>query len=80
LFWIHLVRHHLKVKGSVDSLFRCANEIIEVYSVSEALPLRHRTLPFTYYSRDVLMSLEARTHWLEPDLQPLPTSQTQEFI
>jgi hypothetical protein len=30
-----------------------------------------RDLPFRYYSRERLMSWEARTGWLEPDLQPL---------
>lgn len=29
-------------------------------------------LPLHYYSRDRLMSWEARTDWVEPDLQPLP--------
>lgn len=29
-------------------------------------------LPLHYYSRDRLMSWEARTSWVEPDLQPLP--------
>jgi hypothetical protein len=31
-----------------------------------------RDLPLTYYSRDRLTSLDARTAWLEPDLAPLP--------
>jgi hypothetical protein len=65
LFWIHFVRHHLKVKGSLDSLFRCANELIET--------LGDRSLPFSYYSRNALMSWEARNHWIEPDLRPLPS-------
>ena len=30
------------------------------------------TLPFHYYSRDRLLSWEARTNWVEPDLHPLP--------
>jgi hypothetical protein len=71
LFWICLVSHYLEVKGSVDSLSRLANELIEALS--------DRSLPFSYYSRDRLMSLEARTHWIEPDLRPLPTSQIQDF-
>jgi len=28
-------------------------------------------VPLAYYSRERLMSWEARTRWLEPDLQPL---------
>jgi hypothetical protein len=72
LFWIHLVRHYLHTSDSVDSLFRLANELIETYS--------DRTLPFKYYSRDRLISWEARTYWIEPNLQPLPPLQTSEFI
>jgi hypothetical protein len=30
-----------------------------------------RDLPLAYYSRERLMSWEARTHWVEPDLKPL---------
>ena len=30
-----------------------------------------RELPFQYYSRERLLSWEARTEWLEPDLRPL---------
>jgi hypothetical protein len=28
-------------------------------------------LPFKYYSRELLMSCEARSQWVEPDLKPL---------
>ncbi len=28
-------------------------------------------LPFQYYSRDLLMSWEARTKWVEPDLKTI---------
>jgi hypothetical protein len=39
----------------------------------EQLILRHgdRALPLRYWSRERLMSVEARLAWLEPDLQPL---------
>jgi hypothetical protein len=30
-----------------------------------------KTLPLKYYSRERLMSWEARTRWVEPDLSPL---------
>jgi hypothetical protein len=33
-----------------------------------------RNLPFTYYSRERLMSPEARRGWVEPDLRPLETA------
>jgi len=28
------------------------------------------SLPFEYYSREKLMSLEARKNWVKPDLKP----------
>jgi hypothetical protein len=31
-----------------------------------------RTLPFQYFSEELLFSWRARTGWVEPDLQPLP--------
>jgi len=34
--------------------------------------LGDRELPFRYYSRDRLWSIEARTRWVEPDLEPSP--------
>lgn len=34
-------------------------------------PLAHRDALFSYYSRDVLMSVGARKAWIEPDLQSL---------
>ena len=34
-------------------------------------PLAHRDALFTYYSRELLMSVAARRNWIEPDLHPL---------
>jgi hypothetical protein len=34
--------------------------------------LLHKDAPLSYYSRDRLYSEEARQHWVEPDLKPLP--------
>jgi hypothetical protein len=36
--------------------------------------LLNRTLLRLYYSKDRIMSAEARARWVEPDLAPLPTS------
>jgi hypothetical protein len=33
--------------------------------------LGHRELPFAYYSRERLLSVEARARFVEPDLRPL---------
>ena len=37
-----------------------------------ASPLGNKDWPFTYWSRERLMSVEARRDWVEPDVQPLP--------
>ena len=37
-----------------------------------ASPLGGKDWPFTYWSRDRLMSAQARLAWVEPDLTPLP--------
>jgi len=64
LFWISLVRLYLDAvateKLSVLTLF---NGLIERCG--------RRELPFEYYSRERLMSAEARASWVEPDLKAL---------
>ncbi|NWK97267.1 hypothetical protein DM806_16635 [Sphingobium lactosutens] len=37
-----------------------------------ASPLGDKDWPFTYWSRERLMSVEARRDWVAPDLMPLP--------
>jgi len=37
-----------------------------------------KRLPFEYYSRERLMSWEARMDWVGPDLKPLPGGNKQE--
>jgi hypothetical protein len=34
----------------------------------------NKDLPLEYYSRDHLMSWEARIDWVEPDIKPLPAA------
>ena len=63
LFWIHVVHSHL-----------CSTTRADYLSLFNELIARHggdRTLPFEYYSRERLMSWEARTAWVEPDLKAL---------
>ncbi|HLO85432.1 MAG TPA: hypothetical protein VK203_10565 [Nostocaceae cyanobacterium] len=64
LFWIHLIRHYLLTKNENHRFLELTNELIQNYG--------DKNLPFNYYSRDLLMSWEARINWIEPDLQPLP--------
>lgn len=42
------------------------------YAVLMGSPLGHKDWLFTYWSRDRLMSAEARRGWLAPDVQALP--------
>jgi hypothetical protein len=39
-----------------------------------ASPLAERDMLLTFYSRDRLLSVEARARWVEPDLAPLPSA------
>ena len=64
LFWVHMVREFLEdVREEKLSVLRLFNRFIERYGRKE--------LPLEYYSRERLMSLEARAHWVEPDLKNL---------
>ncbi|HEV7858946.1 MAG TPA: hypothetical protein VGO91_10050 [Pyrinomonadaceae bacterium] len=68
LFWMRLVREYLKgaASGQRCSLASLANELVA----------RHpKNLPLVYYSRERLMSWEAREHWVSPDLLPLATGE-----
>ncbi|WP_256678125.1 hypothetical protein [Fischerella major] len=62
-FWIHMVRHYLSVNQKQASLLQLTNGLIDSYG--------NKHLPLQYYSRDLLMSWEARNHWVEPDLRHL---------
>lgn len=64
-FFVGRIAHFLATAQtggrSIDEL---ATELIEVLGDSRA--------PLEYYSRELLMSAEARRNWVEPDLRPLP--------
>ena len=63
LFWIRVVRRYLAVAGSTGSMVDLANGLIACYG--------DKNLPLEHYSRELLMSWEARRNWVEPDLKPL---------
>ena len=64
LFWIHLVRGYLdEVRAQKLPALTLFNKVIERYGRKE--------LPLEYYSRERLMSPEARARWVEPDLKKL---------
>src|SRR5262249_43469763 len=64
IFWIRLVRHFLSTATLECSLVGLINELVRCYP--------DKDLPFEYYTRERLMSWEARTKWIEPDLKELP--------
>jgi hypothetical protein len=64
LFWLCLVRKYLgEVRAEKLSALTLCNGLIERYGRSE--------LPLEYYSRERLMSPEARATWIDPDLKTL---------
>jgi hypothetical protein len=62
-FYMWAVRRHLRAAPLDGSLADLANDV--------AAALADRALPLNYYSRERLMSDDARVGWVEPDLQPL---------
>jgi len=63
LFWIYVVGKLVMLDGANLSLLELANKMVERFD--------NTRLPFDYYSRDRLLSWQARTSWVEPDLKPL---------
>jgi hypothetical protein len=63
LFWVRVVRHYLTLTTLEGHLVVLLNELVNRCG---------KDLPFEYYSRERLLSWEARTGWLEPDLKTLP--------
>ena len=62
--WTRIIAGHLR------SLDATMPNVEKVNSVITAFEDRKTTL--RYYTRDRIMSLEARYGWVEPDLEPLP--------
>ena len=63
LFWMRIVRGYLAEESRNRSIVHLANGLIAKYADG--------TLPFRYYTRDRLMSWEARLNWVEPDLRAI---------
>ena len=64
LFYIRIICHFLSSASPDCTLMMLVNSLINVGG--------DKRLPLEYYSRERLMSWEARTGWLEPDLKALP--------
>ncbi|HEV7377833.1 MAG TPA: hypothetical protein VGN95_24165 [Pyrinomonadaceae bacterium] len=63
LFFIRVVSKYLSGTSTNNSIVELLNGLIDSYG--------DKNLPLTYYSKERLMSCEARARWLEPDLKPL---------
>lgn len=64
LFWLRIVRKYLaELSPGTRSLVSLANDLCERYG--------DKHLPFAYYTRERILSPEARAHWVEPDLKEL---------
>jgi len=63
LFWVRIVYLYLASEGANSSLVDLANGLIQRCG--------NPSLPLEYYSRDRLMSWDARRSWIEPDLKSL---------
>ena len=63
VFWVRLVHDYIHQRPAVAPLYVLANEVIERCS--------DKNLIFIYYSRDLLLSPEAKSGWIDPDLRPL---------
>jgi len=62
LFYVSLVSKYLTTRTG-DSLIELLGGLLRTYG--------EKRFPLEYYSEERLMSWEARTTWIEPDLQPL---------
>lgn len=67
LFWVRTIRRYLADESQNRSMVNLANGLIAKYA--------DRTLPFRYYTREGLMSWEARINWVEPDLRAIDLEQ-----
>jgi hypothetical protein len=62
LFWTCAVSFYLGQAGEGRSILALVNGLLRL--------LANKNLPLEYYSRERLMSWQARTGWLDPDLKP----------
>ena len=63
-FYLKVIVYFLKQHDVSQPIDQLAEALIQAWG--------DRNLPLIYYSKDRLMSKEARQHWLEPDLARMP--------
>jgi hypothetical protein len=62
MFWLNLIARFLMKSAPTRAFTNMLDELLETYGDSHLI--------YTYYSRDHLMSDEAKAVWLAPDLKP----------
>jgi hypothetical protein len=72
LFWAQTVREYLADEGRNRSIVHLANGLIAEYA--------DRTLPWNHYTREHLMSWEARNNWVEPDLMAIDSETVRQGL
>jgi hypothetical protein len=72
-FWMELLAHYLNQCPQSEALTGKMNGALQQFASKDVL--------FAYYSRDRVMSDEARASWIEPDLRPIGSNEvsTLEF-
>lgn len=63
-FYLRMIVYFLARQDVSQSIDQLAEALIKEWG--------DRNLPLSYYSKARLMSKEARQHWVEPDLAPMP--------
>jgi len=63
LFYISIISKYLRESCADISIIKLMNNLMQRYG--------EKSLPFEYYSKERLMSGEARANWVEPDLKAL---------
>jgi hypothetical protein len=64
--WLKLLKHHLAGVRLERTLVELINEVIDTFGKKDYL--------FEYFTRERLMSWEARRNWMEPDLKSFPSN------
>lgn len=62
-FWLRLLACFLGKANSTEPLLARINSILELFA--------DKNLLFHYYSRELVMSAQAKAEWVEPDLKPI---------
>lgn len=66
-----ITRAYVELIAALLGCFPPGTPVVECLRLLFASPVSAKDALLTYYSKDRLMSVEARHHWIEPDRRPL---------